>query len=112
MYLEVLVIADYLDNILFCHYSKIIFEYDSLAIFAGTTQKYSCLPPPPLLYILNGFDEELDDRFNDKNIELWSVMKALLTENDDFLYGSRIYAGIYIVNSIIFRDSSTTQFNL
>ena len=33
----------------------------------------------------NGFDEELDDRFNDKHIELWSVMKALLPENDDFL---------------------------
>ena len=26
-----------------------------------------------------------DDRFNDKNVEFWSVMKALLTDNDDFL---------------------------
>ena len=47
VYLEVLVIAEHLDNILFCHYSKIVFEYESLAIFAGNTQKYSC-PSPPL----------------------------------------------------------------
>ena len=40
MYLEVLVIAEHLDNILFCHYSKIHFEYDSLAIFAGNTRVY------------------------------------------------------------------------
>ena len=33
-YLEVL------DYILFCHDSKIIFEYDSLDIFEGDTQKY------------------------------------------------------------------------
>ena len=46
VYLEVLVIVEHLDNILFCHYSKIIFKYDSLAIFAGTTQKGSCPPPP------------------------------------------------------------------
>ena len=34
------VIAENLDNIviLFCHYSKIHFEYDSLTIFAGNTQ--------------------------------------------------------------------------
>ena len=37
------------------------------------------------IYILNGFDEELDDTFNDKHIELWSVKKALFPENDDFL---------------------------
>ena len=37
------------------------------------------------IYILNGFDEELYDRFYDKNIELWSVMKAVLSDNDDFL---------------------------
>ena len=37
------------------------------------------------IYILNGFDEELYDRFNDKHIDLWSVMNALLHENDDFL---------------------------
>ena len=51
MYLVVLVIAEHLDNILFCHYSKILknsFKYESLAIFAGKTQKYSC---PPLLVI-------------------------------------------------------------
>ena len=36
------------------------------------------------IYILNGFDKKLDDRFNNKHIELWSVMKALLPENDDF----------------------------
>ena len=47
MYIEVLVIAEHLDNILFCHYSKIIFEYDSLAIFAGITQ--NTLPPPPVI---------------------------------------------------------------
>ena len=35
--------------------------------------------------ILNGFDEELNDRLNNKHIELWSVTKALLLENDDFL---------------------------
>ena len=34
---------------------------------------------------INGFDKELDDRFNDKHIELWFVMKALLPENDYFL---------------------------
>ena len=37
------------------------------------------------IYVLNGFDEELDDRFNDKHIEPWSLMKALLPANDDFL---------------------------
>ena len=37
------------------------------------------------IYILNGFDEELDDRFNDMHIKLWSVTKALLLENDYFL---------------------------
>ena len=38
-----------------------------------------------VLYILiNRFDEEIDDRFYDKRIELWSVMKAVLPENDDF----------------------------
>ena len=64
---------------------------------------------PSPLYILNGFDEELDD----KNIELWSVTKALLPENYDFeLYGSIISARICIVNSIILRDSNTAQFNL
>ena len=47
VFLEVLVIAEHLDYILFCHNSKIIFEYDSLAIFVGTTQKYLCPPPPP-----------------------------------------------------------------
>ena len=36
-------------------------------------------------YIINGFDEELDDRFSDKHIKLWSVTKAVLPENDDFL---------------------------
>ena len=35
--------------------------------------------------ILNGFNEELDDIFNDKNIELWSVTKALLRDNGDLL---------------------------
>ena len=50
VYLDVLVIAEHLDNILFCHNSNIIFEYDSLAIFAGTAQKYSCPPPPPVVY--------------------------------------------------------------
>ena len=47
MYLEVLVIAEYLDNILFCHFSKIlknIFENENLAIFAGNSQKFSCPP--------------------------------------------------------------------
>ena len=28
-------------------YSKIIFQYDSLAIFAGNTQKQACPHPPP-----------------------------------------------------------------
>ena len=32
---------------------KIIFEYDYLAIFAGTTQKYSCPPPPPFTSLNN-----------------------------------------------------------
>ena len=32
--------------------------------------------------ILNGFDK---DKFDDKHIKLWSAMKALLPENDDFL---------------------------
>ena len=41
VYLEVLVIPEHLDNILFFHYSKIVFEYEFLAIFAGKTQKYS-----------------------------------------------------------------------
>ena len=44
MYLEVLVIAEDLDNILFCHYSKIVFENENLAIFAGSSQKDSCPP--------------------------------------------------------------------
>ena len=51
MYLEALVIAEHLDNILFYQitqkYSKIMFEYDSLAIFPGNTQKFSCPTPPP-----------------------------------------------------------------
>ena len=44
MYLEVLVIAEYLDNILFCYFSKIlkiIFENENLAIFAGNSQKFN-----------------------------------------------------------------------
>ena len=53
VYLDVLVIAEHLDNILFCHNSNIIFEYDSLAIFAGTAQKYSCPPPPCRISYLN-----------------------------------------------------------
>ena len=48
LHLEVLVIAEHLANILFCHYSKIVFENESMAIFAGNTQKYSC---PPFYYI-------------------------------------------------------------
>ena len=43
-----------MQNILIIYYfsysnSKIVFEYESLDIFAGNTQKYSCPPPPPLL---------------------------------------------------------------
>ena len=38
VYLEVLVIAEHLDNILFCHYLKIVFEKDNLAIFTGNSQ--------------------------------------------------------------------------
>ena len=34
---------------------------------------------------INGFDEELANRFNDKHIEFWSAMKALHTENYNFL---------------------------
>ena len=49
VYLEVLVIAEHLDNILFFHYLKIIFEYDSLAIFAGNIQNTHAPPPPPPL---------------------------------------------------------------
>ena len=37
------------------------------------------------IYILNGFNEELDDICNDKHIEIWSVTKALLRDNDYFL---------------------------
>ena len=37
------------------------------------------------IYILNGFNEEIYDTFNDKNIELWSVTKELLSENNYFL---------------------------
>ena len=51
MYLGVLVIAEHLDNILFCHYiSKIIFEYEYLAIFAGEYSKILISPPPPPPY--------------------------------------------------------------
>ena len=45
MYLEVPVIAEHLDNILFCHFLKILknsFEYENLAIFEG-----SCPPGLP-----------------------------------------------------------------
>ena len=35
--------------------------------------------------LINIFDEELDDIFYDKHIELWSAMMAVLPENDDFL---------------------------
>ena len=60
--------------------------------------------------ILNGFDEELDDRSNDKH-ELWSVTQVLLPENEDFLnctvleslleYESSIplYSGILVPHS-------------
>ena len=50
---DVLVFAEHLDNILLCHYSKyskIVFEYESLAIFAENTQKYPS--PIPQLYDL------------------------------------------------------------
>ena len=88
VYLEVVVIAEHLDNILL---------------------RSTHVPSPLYILNLNGFDEELDD----KNIELWSVTKALLPENYDFeLYGSRISARICIVNSIILRDSNTAKFNL
>ena len=40
---DVLVIAEHLD-ILFFHYSKIVFEYASLAIFAGTLKNNNVLP--------------------------------------------------------------------
>ena len=43
MYLEVLVITEHVDNIVFCHYSKIVFENENLAIFAGNSQKDSCV---------------------------------------------------------------------
>ena len=67
------------------------------------------------IFILNGFNEELDDRFNDNHIVLWSVMKALLPENDDFLNCTvleYLVELLCIVNSIILRDSSTAQCNL
>ena len=47
MYLEVLVIAEHLDNILFAisqKDSKIVFENENLAIFAGNSQKTSVRP--------------------------------------------------------------------
>ena len=48
VYLEVLVIAEHLDiYILFCHFSKkskIVFENENFAIFAGNSQKDSCPP--------------------------------------------------------------------
>ena len=76
-----------LDNILFCHYSKIIFEYDSLAIFAGNTQNthVSPPPPPPLLtrvYVING-DSAISICFFALNLILNSVN---LAENFIFLY--------------------------
>ena len=52
MYLEVLVIAENLDNMPLLKntqkYSKIVFENENLAIFAGKSQKESC---PPIHYI-------------------------------------------------------------
>ena len=68
-------------------------------------------------YIFNGFDEKLDDRFNDKHIELWFVMKAVLPDNDDFLnctvleslleYASSIplYSEILVPRSSELKDS-------
>ena len=37
VYLEVLVIAEHLENILFCHFSKVVYENENLAIFAGNS---------------------------------------------------------------------------
>ena len=51
-------------------------------------------------YILNGFDEELHDRFNDKHIERWSVVKALLPENDAFLNCTVLGSLLEYVSSI------------
>ena len=51
MYLEVLVIANILIIYYFAitqKYSKIVFEYESLAIFAGNAQK--CPHPPIYIY--------------------------------------------------------------
>ena len=47
MYFEVVVIAEHNDNILFFHYSKcskMVFEYESLAIFAGNILKNTHVP--------------------------------------------------------------------
>ena len=63
LYLEVLVIAKHLHNILFCHYSKIVFEYESLAIFARNTQ-YSCTGYPPHLFTCSKHQGFTSQHFN------------------------------------------------
>ena len=58
MYLEVLVIAEHLDNIIIqCHYSKIVFENENLAIFAGNTHVH---PLSKCFFSLINVDIEVD----------------------------------------------------
>ena len=64
-----------------CHCAAANFQKRIVAV----STLLSCLGIFNYIYILNGLNEELYNRFNDKHIELWSVMKALLPENDYFL---------------------------
>ena len=87
MYLEVLVIAEHLDNILFCNYLKIDFEYESLAIFAGNTQNYSSPPPPPHfnIYIIKPFKIAEEERIAGyKNLTVETVLPTKQTGKQTF----------------------------
>ena len=53
MYLEVLVIAERLDNILFCHYSKIVLRMRIWPFPRGILKKTHVPPPPPPLLTPN-----------------------------------------------------------
>ena len=77
MYLEVLVIVEHLDKYtilpLLKNDSKIIFEYDSLAIFAGNTQKYSYPPPSPYIIYSVFLDSRKSVKHTTNNICIYII---------------------------------------